>query len=63
MYFESATMTIFYKVNKNTFQISGKIKVLCKEDFPGGPVVKNPRANAGDTGSIPGLGRSHRPWN
>ena len=26
-------------------------------DFPGGPVVKNLPANAGDTGSIPGLGR------
>ena len=26
--------------------------------FPGGSVVKNPPANAGDTGSIPGLGRS-----
>ena len=26
------------------------------EDFPGGPVVKNPPANAGDMGSIPGLG-------
>ena len=25
--------------------------------FPGGSVVKNPPANAGDTGSIPGLGR------
>ena len=31
-------------------------------DFPGGAVVKNPPANAGDTGSIPGLGRSHMPW-
>ena len=28
-------------------------------DFPGGPVVKNPPANAGDMGLIPGLGRSH----
>ena len=28
-------------------------------DFPGGPVVKNPPSNAGDTGSIPGLGRPH----
>ena len=28
-------------------------------DFPGGAVVKNPPANAGDTSSIPGLGRSH----
>ena len=31
-------------------------------DFPGGPVVKNPPANAGHTGSIPGPGRSHIPW-
>ena len=29
-------------------------------DFPGGAVVKNPPANAGDMGSIPGQGtRSH----
>ena len=27
--------------------------------LPGGNVVKNPPANAGDTGSIPGSGRSH----
>ena len=27
-------------------------------DFPGGSVVKNPPANAGYVGSIPGLGRS-----
>ena len=26
--------------------------------FPGGSVVNNPPANAGHTGSIPGLGRS-----
>ena len=30
--------------------------------IPGGPVVKNPPANAGDTGLIPGPGRSHMPW-
>ena len=29
--------------------------------FPGGAVVENPPANAGDTGSIPGPGRSHNP--
>ena len=29
--------------------------------FPGGTVVKNPPANAGDTGSIPNPGRSHMP--
>ena len=28
-------------------------------DFPGSPVEKNPSANAGDMGSIPGLGRFH----
>ena len=27
-------------------------------DFPGGSVVKNPPVNAGDTGLIPGLGKS-----
>ena len=35
-------------------------------DFPGGSVVKNPPANAGDAedaGSIPGLGRSPRGGN
>ena len=30
-------------------------------DFPGGTVVKNLPANAGDTGSSPGPGRSHMP--
>ena len=29
--------------------------------FPGGVVVKNPTANAGDTGSTPGLAKSHMP--
>ena len=28
---------------------------------PGGAVVGNPPANAGDTGSSPGPGRSHMP--
>ena len=30
-------------------------------DFPGGAVVKNLPANAGNMGSIPGPGRSHMP--
>ena len=29
------------------------------QDFPDGSVVKNPAASTGDTGSIPGRGRSH----
>ena len=33
------------------------------QGFPGGLVVKNPSASAGDTGSIPDPGRSHMRWN
>ena len=33
----------------------------CMPGFPGGAVVENLPANAGDTGSSPGLGRSHMP--
>ena len=38
------------------------LKLKHSWDFPGGTVVKNPTANAGDTGSSPGPGRSHMPW-
>ena len=31
------------------------------QGFPGGAVVRNPPANAGDTGSCPSPGRSHMP--
>ena len=31
------------------------------QDFPGGAVVENLPANSGDTGLIPGPGRSHMP--
>ena len=43
--------TKYYLLRENT-----------SRDFPGGAVVKNPPANAGDTGSNPGPGRSHMPW-
>ena len=36
-----------------------KIKLV---GFPGGAVVENLPANAGDTGLSPGLGRSHMLW-
>ena len=42
-------------IKKNSF------KKLTYWDFPGGAVAKNLPANAGDTGSSPGLGRSHMP--
>ena len=38
------------------------LKISQSWDFPGGPVVKNPPANAGDTGWIPGPERSHMLW-
>ena len=31
------------------------------QDFPSGPVIRNPPANAEDMGSIPGPGRSYMP--
>ena len=43
----------------NTAIKVGKIKYA---GFPGGAVDKNLPANAGDTGSIPGPGRSHVLW-
>jgi len=36
-------------------------QISIKGAFPGGPVVKNPPANAGDTGLIPDPGRLHMP--
>ena len=33
--------------------------LLITELFPWWPLIKNPAANAGDTGSIPGPGGSH----
>ena len=42
-----------------TYYPTSKMK---RQDFPGGLVVKNPPASAGDTGLIPGLGRFHMPW-
>ena len=38
----------------------GRLRAL-EMDFPGGEVVKNLPANAGDTDSSPGPGRSHMP--
>ena len=37
-------------------------KKKAERGFPGGSVVNNPPANAGNTGSIPDQGRFHMPW-
>ena len=46
---------------KTSIHITEIMKHEQVRDFPGATVVKNPPANAGDTGSIPGPGRSHMP--
>ena len=48
-----------WNLKKDTNEIIYKTET---EGFPGGAVVKNRPANAGDTGSSPGPGRSHMPW-
>ena len=50
---------ILIKISKIKFK--EKILKAAREGFPGGTVVENLPANAGDTGSSPGLGRSHMP--
>ena len=52
--FKSKTVTRDKEVHH--IMIKGSI-----QGFPGGTVLKNPPANAGDTGSSPGPGRSHMP--
>ena len=37
------------------------LKIIVLGGFPGGAEVENLPANAGDTGSSPGPGRSHMP--
>ena len=49
---------VYQTVDKIT---ESKAQRYHSQDFPGGAVVKNSPANAGDTGSIPGPGRSHMP--
>ena len=39
-----------------------KKKLMQDQGFPGGSVVKNLPANAGDMGSIPGPQRSYMSW-
>ena len=53
------------KNSHDTRQIIDTLKIYYFKSllrgFPGGAVVENLPANAGDTGSSPGLGRSHMP--
>ena len=54
---------IQYCTDNTSILKSEKIENLKKnQDFPGGPVVKNPPANSGDMGSTSGQVRLHMPW-
>ena len=41
--------------------IMSKNKIIPQVNVPGGPLVKNPPASAGDMGLIPDMGRTHMP--
>ena len=47
--------------NKFNKDLKKMFHIKNQGDFPGGAVVKHLPANAGDTGSSPGPGRSHIP--
>ena len=55
-------MILHATTKSQSSQINKYFKKINIRDFPGGAVVKNPPTNAGDTGLIPGPGRSHMPW-
>ena len=49
-------------IGEKSFLVQNQSVKNGRGGFPGGAVVENLPANAGDTGSSPGLGRSHMPW-
>ena len=56
----SIEVSCFVKKKKKKESTINSVNNLLR-DFAPGPVVKNPPANAGDTGFLSGLGRSHLP--
>ena len=56
--FPSCLVTSFSDTASSMVQVWTETEI---QGFPGGSVVKNPPANAGDMGSIPGPGGSHMP--
>ena len=52
----------FPNASQEQLLINEKNQQSYGRNFPGGAVVKNLPANAGNTDVIPGPGRSHMPW-
>ena len=51
----------FHSSHERQSRVTSGCLISMVEGFPGGAVVESLPANAGDTGSSPGLGRSHMP--
>ena len=49
---------MLYDAGSSSQQCSITIMSILRSCFPGGSVVENPPANAGDVGLVPGSGRS-----
>ena len=59
---QSFHLRYFSFYGREIFFVMSLLK-MGRQGFPGGAMVKNLPANAGDMGSSPGLGRSHMPQN
>ena len=59
--FKLAFKAMFWELKETMSKDIKKSIRMLSRGFPGGAVVENLPANAGDTGSSPGLGRSHMP--
>ena len=60
------TVIFYWLLRSDLFKVGGELQKsmsIRKQGFPGGSVVKNPSANAGDVGTIPESGRSSREGN
>ena len=59
--FEQYNFFFSLKADNSEINVAVSYSKVSMSGFPGGAVVENLPANAGDTGSSPGLGRSHMP--